>query len=55
MHQKAEDIELPLSEPANIPSSTDGQQKLEQGPPEGGRVAWLQVFGSFFLWMNTWY
>jgi hypothetical protein len=38
--------------------------QLESGPatvnkdanaiPNGGTLAWLQVLGSFFLWMNTW-
>lgn len=23
--------------------------------PNGGIVAWLQVMGSFFLFLNTWY
>lgn len=22
-------------------------------PPDGGREAWLQVLGGFFIWMNT--
>ena len=22
-------------------------------PPDGGTLAWLQVLGSFFLWMST--
>ncbi|KAK5996248.1 MFS-type transporter, partial [Cladobotryum mycophilum] len=22
-------------------------------PPDGGRQAWIQVLGSFFIWMNT--
>ncbi|KAK4244362.1 major facilitator superfamily domain-containing protein [Corynascus novoguineensis] len=26
----------------------------EQPPPDGGLLAWLQVLGSFFLFMNTW-
>lgn len=24
-------------------------------PPDGGFVAWLQVFGCFWIWFNTWY
>jgi len=27
----------------------------EQPPPDGGLLAWLQVLGSFFLFMNTWW
>jgi hypothetical protein len=27
----------------------------ERSPPNGGLLAWLQVFGAFFLFMNSWY
>lgn len=23
--------------------------------PDGGRIAWLQVLGTFFIFFNTWY
>lgn len=27
---------------------------LKEGPPDGGLEAWLQVFGAFFMYFNTW-
>lgn len=29
------------------------QQSLPEPPPDGGPVAWLQVFASFWLWFNS--
>lgn len=35
------------------PSTSSVEQK-EDPIPNGGLVAWLQVLGSFFLFLNTW-
>lgn len=29
-------------------------ERTAKPPPDGGLLAWLQVLGSFFLFMNTW-
>jgi hypothetical protein len=28
---------------------------VTQDIPDGGNMAWLQVFGAFFVWFNSWY
>lgn len=28
---------------------------VTQDIPDGGSMAWLQVFGAFFVWFNSWY
>ena len=38
-----------LSLKVNVPTANDVSTV-----PNGGRVAWLQVVGAFFVWFNTW-
>ena len=42
---KAKDLET---------SSDESSKDDEYQPPDGGLSAWLQVFGVWFLIMNTW-
>jgi hypothetical protein len=56
------DVKLPESECsfeekyASLPitGSPLADQSADE-PPDGGVLAWLQVTGSFFVLMNTWY
>jgi len=53
-------LEEALDAEANIGPLQDvevvnGEKNTEPGPPpNGGREAWLQVVGSFFLFFNCW-
>jgi len=49
----------PPNEVVNVPDPVDTEagraSETPVGPaPEGGAKAWLQVFGAFFLNMNSW-
>lgn len=54
--------ENPAAEAQVRPSAVDAAPveppaKAEEqppAPPDGGVLAWLQVLGSFFLFMNSW-
>lgn len=36
------------------PPVCDTTSKTSSKPPDGGIVAWTQVFGCFWIWFNTW-
>ncbi|KAK5053741.1 hypothetical protein LTR84_001702 [Exophiala bonariae] len=42
------------SEKVNISTLENGRDDSPSPPPDGGFYAWLQVFGSFFLFFNSW-
>lgn len=37
------------------PDESTSAQILLDDIPDGGTVAWLQVLGSYFVFMDTWY
>lgn len=41
-------------EPEKDAATRPSQPLTPSPPPNGGLLAWLQVFGSFFLWFSTW-
>lgn len=43
-----------LSEVQRNESHVAGAIVKDDEPPDGGLQAWLQVFGSFCLYWNTW-
>lgn len=40
--------------PTGVLSSGSSATILKDGPPDGGLEAWMQVFGAFFMYFNTW-
>ena len=40
--------------PAVVVELSPGKNAVPGPPPNGGFQAWLQVFGSFFLFFNSW-
>ena len=44
-HNSIETEGKPMSTLSTIP---------DNGPPNGGLTAWLQVAGAFFIFFNTW-
>lgn len=47
-------VEPPSEKPAAPPAGPPGGPPGMPPPPNGGTVAWLQVFGSWMLFFNTW-
>lgn len=41
--------------PVEKPEQAQAQPAPANEPPNGGVTAWLQVLGSFILFLNTWY
>jgi hypothetical protein len=52
---------MPVLQGANLlaykyrraPTDVEQSKFIDLEAPDGGRVAWLQVLGGFFIWMNT--
>jgi hypothetical protein len=42
----------PVIQPNGVGEVESG--KIADSIPDGGRQAWLQVMGVFFVWFNTW-
>ena len=41
-------------ESQELPKSVSPEATISE-PPDGGLAAWITVFGSFLLVLNTWY
>lgn len=54
---RALDAEANINPHAGLPVdiSNNSTADDDDGPPDGGFKAWLQVLGSFFLFFNCWY
>lgn len=44
----------PREDPTGVLSSDSSGTSVKDGPPNGGLEAWMQVFGAFFMYFNTW-
>lgn len=57
-HANDEEQELPPTTTAGPVQDAEKQQPnpapQQEGPPNGGTMAWLQVLGSWMLFFNTW-
>ncbi|KOS19716.1 Riboflavin transporter MCH5 [Escovopsis weberi] len=52
-HEKG-DAAVPETTPLPVAAPPPAAAAAVSPPPDGGFVAWLQVVGSFFLFMNSW-
>lgn len=49
------DISVRLESAGRHQPNESARLQIHDDVPDGGTVAWLQVVGSYFVFMDTWY